>query len=703
MNILFWKKKNQKLYPRSFAKRLTWRIMLTLFIVMGIISSIIVLICWAIALTSVAGITDRQLEYKAKSVEKTLTEVYVATINTVPDIEDNLHRPDRMQGVMKRIVELNPHIRSCGISFRENYYPQKGRWFCPYAQRRDSDSIVIMQTIGGDEYDYLDKPWFQEAMKAKEGYWSAPFFDGTDNKTPLVAYLVPIRDERDSTVAVLGVDLSLEYLADDISKQLFSFKDEKEKWSAEKEVYYFIADSAGIYLAHPDKQRIVRQNYVNIAKLTADSTDDYVGRVILKEHQSGHLMTDNEGNDIVIDGEKVMINYTSLEHTPWTIVMVFPTFFVNVISYIIGGLLLFFILIGLLVVFFAGRRGIKKTSEPLRQLAVSADEVAKGNFDTHLPNIKSRDEIHQLRDSFENMQQSLTRYVNELRDTTAQNAAMENELKIAHDIQMSMLPKTFPPYPERDDIDIYGMLTPAKAVGGDLFDFYIRDNQLFFCIGDVSGKGIPASLFMSVTRSLFRNISAHVAFPERIAFALNNALTENNDTYMFVTLFTGVLDLATGHLRYCNAGHNSPLLIGCNVEDCEPHSDLQVGDCVPHSDLQVGDCVPHSDLQVRELSCLSNLPLGIMADFQFEAQEVDIASQTTIFLFTDGLNEAENAVQEQFGDDRIMAVANRLLAERQYQPLNITYEMYQAVHTFVAGAEQSDDLTMLAIQYTKKQ
>ena len=681
MNILFWKKKNQKLYPRSFAKRLTWRIMLTLFIVMGIISSIIVLICWAIALTSVAGITDRQLEYKAKSVEKTLTEVYVATINTVPDIEDNLHRPDRMQGVMKRIVELNPHIRSCGISFRENYYPQKGRWFCPYAQRRDSDSIVIMQTIGGDGHDYLDKPWFQKAMKAKEGYWSAPFFDGTDNKTPLVAYLVPIRDERDSTVAVLGVDVSLEYLADDISKQLFSFKDEKEKWSAEKEVYYFIADSAGIYLVHPDKQRIVRQNYVNIAKLTADSTDDFVGRVILKEHQSGHLMTDDEGNDIVIDGEKVMINYTSLEHTPWTIVMVFPTFFVNVISYIIGGLLLFFILIGLLVVFFAGRRAIKKTSEPLRQLAVSADEVAKGNFDTHLPNIKSRDEIHQLRDSFENMQQSLTRYVNELRDTTAQNAAMENELKIAHDIQMSMLPKTFPPYPERDDIDIYGMLSPAKAVGGDLFDFYIRDNQLFFCIGDVSGKGIPASLFMSVTRSLFRNISAHVAFPERIAFALNNALTENNDTYMFVTLFTGVLDLATGHLRYCNAGHNSPLLVGREVSEC-------------NATLRP---------EVRELPCLPNLPLGIEHDYQFEAQEVDIASQTTIFLFTDGLNEAENAVQEQFGDDRIMAVANRLLAERQYQPLNITYEMYQAVHTFVAGAEQSDDLTMLAIQYTKKQ
>jgi sigma-B regulation protein RsbU (phosphoserine phosphatase) len=333
------------------------------------------------------------------------------------------------------------------------------------------------------------------------------------------------------------------------------------------------------------------------------------------------------------------------------------------------------------VVFFAGRRGIKKSSEPLRQLALSANEVAKGNFDTHLPKIKSRDEIHQLRDSFENMQQSLTLYVNELRDTTAQKAAMESELKIAHDIQMSMLPKTFPPYPERDDIDIYGMLTPAKAVGGDLFDFYIRDEKLFFCIGDVSGKGIPASMFMAVTRSLFRNISAHVVLPEHIAYALNNALTEGNETNMFVTLFTGVLDLATGHLHYCNAGHNAPLLVGCDVEDS----------------------VPHADPQVRELPCLPNLPLGIMGEFQFEAQEVDLDPDTTIFLFTDGLNEAENAFHEQFGDERIMEVANRLLAQREHQPINITYEMFQAVHNFVNGAEQSDDLTMLAIQYTRKQ
>lgn len=664
MNLFFWKK-NSNPYPRSFAKRLTWRIMLTLFVVMGIISAIIVSIGWMISLASVSSITDRQLGYKAKSVEKTLTEVYVATINTVPDIEDNLNRPDRMQSVMKRIVKLNPHIRSCGISFRENYYPQKGRWFCPYAQRNDSDSIVVMQTIGDREQDYLKSAWFQEAIKAKEGYWSRPFFDGSDHKTPLVAYLVPIRDERDSTVAVLGVDLSLDYLADDLSKVFIIFKNNSDNWSAEYKPYYFITDSTGTYLVHPDRQRMVRQNYNDMAKLTADPSDDYVGQILLNR-DSGHLMTDDRGNDLVIDGEEVMINYKTLEHTPWTIVFVFPNFWVNFISYSIGGVLLFFILIGLLVVFFTGRKRIKKATQPLKLLAASADEVAKGNFDTHLPGIHTRDEIHQLRDSFENMQHSLTRYVNELRDTTAQKASMESELKIAHDIQMDMLPKTFPPYPERNDIDIYGLLTPAKAVGGDLFDFYIRDNLLFFCIGDVSGKGIPASLFMAVTRSLFRNISAHVALPDRIAFTLNNALSENNESNMFVTLFTGVLDLTSGHLRYCNAGHNAPLLVGRDVGN---------------------------------MPCLPNLPLGIQPEFQFEAQEVDLDPDTTIFLFTDGLNEAENAFHEQFGDERIVEVAKRLLAKHEHQPLNITYEMYQAVHTFVGGAEQSDDLTMLAIQY----
>jgi sigma-B regulation protein RsbU (phosphoserine phosphatase) len=335
----------------------------------------------------------------------------------------------------------------------------------------------------------------------------------------------------------------------------------------------------------------------------------------------------------------------------------------------IAAVLLILIGLAMLVTRIAGRIIIKRTAKPLRKLAESADEVAKGNFSVPLPMIKHNDEIRLLRDSFEGMQHSLKEYIKELKETTASKATIENELKVAHDIQMSMLPKTFPPYPERDDVDIFGMLTPAKEVGGDLFDFYIRDEKLFFCIGDVSGKGIPASLVMAMTRSLFRNISLHVSEPNVIVKALNAAVADGNDTNMFVTLFLGVLDLQTGVLQYCNAGHNSPLLIGKDV---------------------------------IMLDCDSNVPIGIMEDWTFIRQEIQMEPQATIFLYTDGLNEAEDSMHAQFGEDRIIRVAESQFATGPIKPTDIVNQMQEAVHRFVDEAEQSDDLTMLAIKYIKK-
>lgn len=253
-----------------------------------------------------------------------------------------------------------------------------------------------------------------------------------------------------------------------------------------------------------------------------------------------------------------------------------------------------------------------------------------------------------------------------LREMGEQRASMESELRVANNIQMAMLPKIFPPYPDRDDVDIYGLLLPAKAVGGDLFDFYIRDEKLFFCIGDVSGKGVPASLLMAVTRALFRTVSAHEAHPAHIMTLLNDTIAQDNESNMFVTLFVGVLDLPTGRLRYCNAGHDAPLLAGEHV---------------------------------GQLPCDPNLPVGVMPDWKFTAQEAIIYTDTTIFLYTDGLTEAENAAHELFGDERIKKVAT--LAE--HRPHRFVHAMADAAKQFVGDAEQSDDLTMLAIHYTKQQ
>ena len=238
---------------------------------------------------------------------------------------------------------------------------------------------------------------------------------------------------------------------------------------------------------------------------------------------------------------------------------------------------------------------------------------------------------------------------------------MEHELSIGHNIQMSMIPKTFPPFPERKDIDMAATIVPAKAVGGDLYDFFIRDEKLYFCIGDVSGKGVPASLLMSVTRTLFRSVASHEKSPQRIVTLINDAMSDMNENDMFVTFFCGILDMATGHLRYCNAGHNPPLIF--------------------------------TD-EVGMLPVLPNLPLGVMGGVHFPEQELDLACDNALFLYTDGVTEAENISHEQFGEDRMISV----LRERRNSQGHLK-AMEKAVADFVGSAEQSDDLTMLFIHY----
>ena len=649
-----FKKKPKSGYPRSFAKRLTWRIMLRMVLVMIIPVLLLFWLTYSLVAVGAMGISERVLKGEKEEVRRITSDLYMAATNTAPFIEEDLDKPDRMYEIMNRMLKLNPYMRSCGIYFVEGYYPQKGRLFAPYALRKDS-VIKESQNACDQGNDYVKAEWFKEAISSEKGYWAKPFLDNDSAQSPLVSYLLPIRDKKQRTVAVLGVDLSLSWLNKKM-QLMVSYNNDSKEWNPSYQIYYYMTDSTGTLLVHPDTKRLVKENI-----------KPYITKA--PENHEGHLtFNDSREDEIELDGVEVLLCSQVVKYTDWSINIVVPKFYIDVFGYSIAGIAITFILIGMLVVYFFGRRTIKKDVKPLKLLATTADEVAKGNFHTTLPPLKSHDEIHLLRDSFEQMQLSLTNYVEELKATTAQKASIESELKVAHDIQMSMLPKTFPPFPERNDVDVYGTLTPAKGVGGDLFDFYIRDERLFFCIGDVSGKGIPAALVMAMTRSLFRNISSYASQPASIVYALNNALSDSNDTSMFVTIFVGVLNLANGQLQYCNAGHNIPLLVGRGV---------------------------------GTLPCESNVPVGIISGFKFSQQEISVDPQTTIFLFTDGLNEAENATHGQFGDARIHEVAQRVLVEIQHQPLNIIYEMNEAVHNFVAGAEQSDDLTMLAIQYKK--
>ena len=242
---------------------------------------------------------------------------------------------------------------------------------------------------------------------------------------------------------------------------------------------------------------------------------------------------------------------------------------------------------------------------------------------------------------------------------------IENELHIASGIQRAMLPKTYPPFPERDEVDLYGSLVSAKEIGGDLYDYFLRDENLFFCIGDVSGKGIPASLVMAVTRSLFRTVSARESEPDKILSQMNGAMSETNESNMFVTFFCGILNLEDGLLDFCNAGHNAPVIISGAK---------------------------------KELELIPNLPLGIMEDFVFKSQKAVLKDDDALFLYTDGLTEAENIHQDLFGEERMMDV----LSTRR-DSVGHLKAMAKAVTRFVGDAPRSDDLTMLFIHYIKSE
>ncbi len=652
----------KKKYNHSFARKLTRWIMVVLFIMMSGLSFLIYELAKSVIVEVCADTFHSSMQTSGGTICDVMSDVSIAVKNNVYEVEQHLNQPDLFQDILERIVAQNPRIRSCGISFIENYYPHKGRCFCPYAWRNDRQ--VQGQRLDGPSDDYLEEEWFREAIAVDSAYWSKPFLNGHDAKTPLVAYMHPIHDQQGRLVAILGADLSLDFMTQLLQKQDSIFMIEGGEISAMvlEPFHSYVLSRDGTYITHPDPKRILKANFFVHVK---DADEPGKAKKAIERMSKGKKSSNETDNVLLVNRTKTYLFYAPLRDTDWMLAVSVPKLVLDLYGTLIGALMLLVIALVLLVTFLVCRLTIRHAAKPLKLLAAAADEVAGGQFGAKLPTIKTDDEICMLRDSFENMQHSLATYIDELKSTTAAKASMESELKIAHDIQMSMLPKTYPAFPDRHDIDIYGQVTPAKAVGGDLYDFFIRDEKLFFCIGDVSGKGVPASLVMAVTRSLFRNIAAYTAEPDRIVIALNEALSSNNDTGMFVTLFIGVLDLATGHLNYSNAGHNAPLLV--------------------------------NNGEVNVLLCDPNIPVGVMNEWKYTVQHIQLTSGASIFLYTDGLNEAEDISHHQFGMERVKQVAKVSLN----QPQSLIGAMTSSVQLFVGDAEQSDDMTMLTVQYTK--
>ena len=274
---------------------------------------------------------------------------------------------------------------------------------------------------------------------------------------------------------------------------------------------------------------------------------------------------------------------------------------------------------------------------------------------------KAHESLEQAHGKLEETHQQLLTAYDQLEETTAAKERIESDLRIARNIQMSMVPSQFP---ERDDLDLFASMTPAKEVGGDLYGYILLGDLLYFCLGDVSGKGVPASLFMAQATRLFRTLAAQRMQPAEIATHINDALSgDDNEQGMFVTMFIGLVDLTTGHLNFCNAGHNPPVLIG--------------------------------DGKTEFLEMIPNLPIGLMPEFDYEGEEIADISNQPLFVYTDGLNEAENREQVQFSDERLLEILETTPFESSKQTIEL---LASEVEKHRDGADPNDDLTMLCVK-----
>lgn len=636
-----------KLTWHSFSARLCFYIILIASVLFISVLAIFTLFSGKIVKQEAMRHAESELSNTVLQIEDILHQVEVATANMDWAIEERRTDPDSLYRLTRKMLQNNPFVIGSCIAFEPSYYPEKGTLFAPYSYL-DGDTIRNKQ-LGTADYNYLYMDWYQIPKLLEQDYWSEPYYDEGGLNDIISTYSHLLRDSNGKMYGILTADISLHHLTELVS-QIHPFPSS----------YNFMIGRGGAYLVHPKPERILSETVFTATTDMKDSTVNTIGRAMLRGEKGMYELQNDDTLSYVF--------YEPVRETGWSVAVVCPHKEVFDSLDNMQRLIILVFIAGLLIMLPVCIWVIRRVSKPLKLFSDAVVRIAKGDLNAPLPDIKTKDEMAHLRDSFEYMQQSLSEYIDRLTETTASKERIESELRIARNIQMGMIPKIFPPFPDRKNLDIYACLIPAKEVGGDLYDFFIRDEKLFFTIGDVSGKGIPASLFMAITRSLFRIMAGQYDSPLQITVALNHAIAESNEENMFVTMFIGVFDLISGRLVFCNAAHNPPVLVQ-EQDEC------------------------------TFLPVQPNIPIGVLECFAFQEQEVYLSKHTALLLYTDGLTEAENIRHEQFGNECLLREVTKY---RQSPVQKIVTQLQKEVTLFAGEARQSDDLTLLCIRNNER-
>ncbi|MFA6597418.1 MAG: SpoIIE family protein phosphatase [Ignavibacteriaceae bacterium] len=585
-------------------------------------------------------------------IEIILTNVEKIPYTLAYQLEHSSMTEKEMLTLLTNVTASSNEITGVTIAFEPDFFQSIKGEFAPYVYKNNGKLKTVF--LSSPENNYRIKDWYLIPKELGKAMWSEPYYNVDNNSKILATFSVPfylIKNGKRVCAGVVSAEIDLHWL-EQIVKGVKLYKNG----------YAFLISHDGTFVTYPKKDFIMNETIFSVAEKYNDLDVRKYGQAAL------HGKSDFIFLNRFLDKKNIWLSYVPLLTNDWSLGVVIPD---NELMADLNDLtkyILLYNLLGAMLLIIAIVILANRITRPLKKLAAATDEIAAGNFDVAIPEMHSKDEVSHLAASFNFMKISLRQYISNLMETTAAKQKMESELKIAHEIQMGILPKIFPPFPDRSEVDLYAVIEPAKEVGGDFYDFFLLDNSfLYFSIGDVSGKGVPASLFMAVTKTLIK-ASTSIDIPlNEIITKVNNDLCMENDSSMFVTIFIGRINLCTGEIDFVNAGHNLPFVVSSNGT-------------------------------VKKIEKTGDIAVGIIENYQYRLAKIMLAEDDTLFLYTDGITEAQNLSDELYSEKRLeLFLSSQGLSSAK----EIVVNSISAVKYFSDAAPQSDDITSFALKWIK--
>lgn len=588
-----------------------------------------------------------KVKYYGSLIDKSFSQVQERAIDLAV-FAQHFYKYDRdnhkvSDVIIKEFFAKKKLRTGAGIWFEPYKIDRHKDRYCSYIYRQGSN-VLFDKNCDSEKYNYFVRNWYKtikrESAKNQKYVWTAPYKDQTGTYKLMTTVGSAIYDADGDFVGSSTIDLSL----DSIIHGLNQLK---------------LTPNSSYLFADPKNDYIIASNFEDIK----DYSDTAKSLKTLKWYNPKL----QSGQQFEYNGIKYTI-FTQLLDNGMLLEIISPSVeLYGELQNRIAALLILCLIACFLISATTYEILIDNMKKPISVLVEFAKKVGQGNLDEKI-NLNSPEEFAYLASAFNKMIVDIKNYITNLNTLSEDKKRIETELNIAQSIQYSALPNVFPPYPEEKEFDIYATMQTAKEVGGDFYDFFFIDSNHFaFLIADVSGKGIPAALFMMTSKTLIKNLAQTGMDIETLMKKVNHKIFKNNEQGFFVTAFFAVLELSTGKLSCVNAGHNPPL-------------------------------IKTKENKFEYVKCPSNFILGALDDMDYESCEYLLYPNDYIYLYTDGVTEAEDNDMKMFSDDRLLNSLNSI-ENADLGVTNILDAVKNDVENFTQGQEQSDDITMLVLKY----